>query len=367
MIFKHGTYLPLILLLNLNSLHSKNAIELANVHVVEIVPLDPKNYTTSSELKQIRHAIELAKVAYFEKNKLCKVVINENIKQGSEEELFATVKDIALKNKNPILIGLSRSTFARIAAKAAAGTKLKGISIGASTTDLQSLNSNFVSLASPQTNQWESLLEKIQSITSCTHKTTLGIFNTQNHLSLRFKDNFLKSGYSQTQETSIWNPNTLSKHIKNVKCIFIALNFSESQQYLEAILKSKWRGNIFGVGDWNIFSDEMITLVKKTQYLGLNIFVPTGWTSKINNISTMFAKKMFSEHGTHPSPIGAYSYDAMTIALDAACNGSDIKASNISKINKLGLLRHYESIAKSGNFISKMFIKELKSKESSKD
>jgi hypothetical protein len=243
-----------------------------------------------------------------------------------------------------------------VAAKAASGTKLRGIALGASTTNLRELNPNFVSIASPRTRQWTAINNQMNAKSGCNSANTLGLFDSKNHLSVQFKDDFLMNGFSHVEEAGTQVPQTFLSDAKGKTCVFIALNFSDAQVYLENLLSTKWKGSVFGIGDWNMFSNEVRKVLHGASYKGLFVFMPTGWSNDISSNSKSFSTRMKAQLGELPSPVGAYSYDAMIVALDSACKGTDLSKPSTSNLARLSLLRKYEGIADTGNYLSQMLL-----------
>ena len=354
--FLSGLFALAIVLLGLTYAVKSYASAAPAVHIIEVVPSDSSNYTVSAEMKQMERAFQMAADDYKKLNPVCKVSVAQTMKRGTEEELFGVVKGIAETNANSVVVGFSRSTFARVAAKAASGTTLRGIALGASTTNLRELNPNFVSIASPRTRQWAAIYSQMKSKSSCTPKNTLGVFDSKNHLSVQFKDDYLKNGFTENEESSPQVPEAFFEKSKGKSCIFIALNFSDAQVYLETLLASQWKGSVFGIGDWNMFSNEVRKVLHSSSYSGLVTYMPTGWESTVSSNSKAFSERMKIALGEAPSPVGAYSYDAMIVALDSACKGSDIAKPSPAKLARLKLLRKYEGIADTGNYLSQMLL-----------
>jgi len=351
-----GLFAVAVVLLGISFAVKSYAATKPSVHIIEIVPSDTSNYTVSAELKQMEKAFHMAEQDYRKAHPGCQVSVIQTMKRGSEEELFTAVKTVADSDSNSVVVGFSRSTFARVAAKAAAGTKLRGIALGASTTNLRELNPNFVSIASPRTRQWQAISEQMKTKSVCNSKNTLGVFDSKNHLSVQFKDDYLSSGFTAAQESSPQVPQQFLDESKGKACIFIALNFSDAQVYLEKLLSGKWKGKVFGIGDWNMFSNEVRKVLHGVSYKGLVTYMPTGWINDVSANSKSFSERMKSQLGEVPSPVGAYSYDAMIVALDSACKGSDISKPSTSNLARLRLLRKYEGIAETGNYLSRMLL-----------
>jgi drug/metabolite transporter (DMT)-like permease len=328
-------------------------VALGNIYVIEVVPSDSSDYTVTKELEQIAAATDMALETYQRRVPSCKPRIEKIIRRGSEAELFTAV-DGAARNKGAVIVGLSRTNFARLAAKAAAPHAATGLSIGASITNLRELNPNFGSIVSPWSRQWDAL-EKAMIKAGCNKSNTIGLFDPRSVLSQNFKGAYAARGEALDLVATLTPVDFAVRNIDR-KCIFIGLNYSDGQKYLAKLVEQKWKGNIFGTGDWNYYSSEVSKTVNEAQYSGLFVSIPTGWTPDANERSKKFSNTMRKALGEVPSPISAYTYDAMLLALHSKCGNHDIFRWNAQVKSYLPLLREYEGVTSTGNFVSKMFL-----------
>ena len=147
------------------------------LHIWEVVPSDEGEYTNSKELKSIDIASDFAISDFKLKYPLCKFKVEKSLYRGSEETLFKMVSGIAESITNSdLVIGMTRSSFARVAARAAKGSELRAISMGAATANLAEINKNFVSIAAPWINQWEALEGEFNH-SQCSKENTFGFFD----------------------------------------------------------------------------------------------------------------------------------------------------------------------------------------------
>ncbi|MGE4233069.1 MAG: EamA family transporter [Bacteriovoracia bacterium] len=331
------------------------------VHIIEVAPSDPTDYTVSAELHQIEYAADMATSAYKSINPSCQPVVKKLLKRGTEEELASSVRAIANQPGGHVLLGFSRTNFARVAAKAAQGSKLLGISTGASASNLREINQNFVSIVSPWIRQANSVMDEMKK-NGCTDGNTTGVFDEKNYLSNRFSESYQQRGkFTASLRHGKDTLSELAKLIGNKKCVFIPLNFSDAQAYVHEIIHSKWKGNLYGVGDWNYYSVELKKSLSSAKYPGLVVFVPTGWIPSASRASEQFAKLVKQKLNEAPSPVGAYAFDATLLALDHACRGLDPIQYEPKKLGRLPLLREYENIGETGNYLSPVFSVTFKS------
>lgn len=328
------------------------------VQLVEIVPTNPTDYTSVREMKQMESATDMAVRDYKKVEPSCEVKVIRTLKRGSEEELFSTVHTIALTSPESILLGISTTNAARVGAKAALGTKLQGISIGASGIDFKQANSNFISVVSPWTRQWDAIFAKMSEL-GCKNANTLVIADPKNRMST----NFLKLASKTLQVLSVTeiSPEETSKQATDKKCVFFALSYSESEKYLSKLIKSQWNGSVFGTGDWNYYSEELTKTLESAHYEGLTTYAPTGWKVNASIRSQAFSTRFKESNGESASPVAAYAYDGMLLALDKLCHPH---ASLRNRFHTVPFLRNFEGIAESGNLLSEMFLVRRESRNS---
>ncbi len=327
---------------------------LGSIFVVEVVPSDSTDYTVTSELEQIRIASDLATKDYRKIDPKCHPKIQKIIRRGSESELYNTIEQIG-GHDDAIIVGLSRTNFARLAAKALEKKKAKGISIGAAIATLNEINPNFVSIVSPWSRQWKSVEQQLRS-NGCTATNTLGLFDSKSVLSQKFASSFEQAKSGTRFELVSTSDRDFTDKLKSKSCAFLAINYSDAQKYLTRIIEAHWKGTIVGTGDWNYYSKEVAQTFKEAKYEGLVLAMPTGWTPNATKESQAFSLRLSRELGESPSPISAYTYDAMLMALEYSCHSKDPNVFDESKLSSLPVLRNYEGIAASGNYLSKMFV-----------
>ena len=337
--------LPLFLAILSNS-------ALSAVHVIEIVPSSPSDYTVSQELNEIKIAARLALTDYKQNFPQCKASLNEHLSYGSEDNLFQSVKALA-KKPGAVLVGFSRTNFARLAAKALSGSSVTAISVGASFSDLRSIHPRFFSIVSPWDSQWTSLKTEINH--RCSDRI-LGVFDLTNPISKEFQRVFTEQKTGKAVELSTLSADYLSKALSNQRCLFIALNFSQSSDLLNNLVQAKWKGNVFGIGDWNYFSPELEKTLSKAKYPGLTVSFPTGWDREANNKTRAFSERVRKSSGRLVSPLSAYTYDSVLVALHSACTQVSVNKIFLKKELREYLLRQYHGVSAGGNFLSPIYL-----------
>jgi hypothetical protein len=256
--------------------------------LIEISPQNDMDYTVAEELKLISSSAELA----FNKAKKvfpkCQLDMIKHIESGTEEDLYKIISENNSPSNTSAVVGLSRSTFARIGAKALQNKNILGISIGASSAKLYELNSKFYSIASELKNQVVAIHDKTLKL-KC--KETIGVFDSTDSLSSEYKNKYLeifkeKNNFINTTPTSI---------LEKIKpsCVFIGMNFSKSIEIIRQLLGMNI-SHIFGTGDWSIHSTELKKYLNDS--LSTNgstkFYSPTGWLSNQNKKSLMYSKSL---------------------------------------------------------------------------
>ncbi|MBX9765816.1 MAG: hypothetical protein K2X47_00975, partial [Bdellovibrionales bacterium] len=328
-------------------------LESAKIRLIEIVPNNPSDYTASDELRQIGAAADLAQADYLLKNKKCESRIEKTLKRGSEDELFQLIRNMSKEptSQRNIIVGLSRTNFARLGAKAASGSGISGISVGAATANLVEINSNFMSMVSPWTKQWDAIYSEMQKL-GCNGSTTAGYFDTKDYLSNNFRQAFLEA-FANSEIQTVPTP---FKANKDVRCVYLAVNFSQAEQSLRDLSVNSERINVFGVGDWNYNSRELEKLLRSLPKNLLNVVAPTGWVPGISKNSELFQDRIQKATGLKPVPLAAYTYDGVTVAFNVACGNTRLSELTSTSLGALSLLRTYEGIAPSRNLLSPMHL-----------
>lgn len=320
------------------------------LNLVEIYPASKSDYIVKEELQDLKFSIDQAIKDYPFK---CKYSTKRYIYQGNSRELVSRIKLISQdhKNEKSIIVGLTRSSFAKIGAKAIKATGTLLVSVGASTSRLQSYDSGAISIVSPWTRQWDAVQKELQN-NGCLDKNTFGLFSQQDSLLMRYLPLFknIYSNYTFRNEEQY-----IYQTVKKKKCLYICLNFSESHEILKTLIKKKWQGIVIGTGDWNIFSRE-IKETLKTRRSKIKILGPTGWQVNETIKNHLFYKSYLKKFSRDLPPIAAYAYDATKLAIDYLCRNNDPRVFQIKKINALNTIRKYQGIGDGGNYLSDMYI-----------
>lgn len=330
-----------------------SAIAIPTLYVIHIIPGDKANYTVSKEINDIAKITNVAISDFRTKHPTCRFSQDLTFKTGSENELFNKVNFVSKSPGRKIAVGFSRSSLARVAAKASQGSDLIGISIGASADDLKNLNSNFISMASPWSEQWREIKTKMQTL-ACKPDSTLVLGDVRDSYSFNFKKAAANAGFKSLLNSDFTESKEVFKsRLKHSDCVFLAMNMSTSHEFLSILMSEKWQGSIFGTGDWFFYSGELAELVQNSNFTAkTNIFVPTGWDQTANPKSIKMSNYLSKVLSHKVEPNGVYSYDAITIALGGLCLGTDPLSYNSEELKKLSLIKNYTGMSLGGNFLS---------------
>ena len=330
------------------------------IHLVQLTPEDPDSHTLSRQSDAVKYGFDTALKDFSKEFPSCKFKSKVNIGHSSQEALYSKILEIGKLQNKHIVIGFSRSSYARLAAKAAVGSSLKGISIGASTTELRDINPNFYSVASPMNLQWDKINNGLIG-NGCNADNTISTFVSSDAYSMGFRDKFLKSTIYSKKNVFFTNDFRLGKSFKesfkNKSCIFMGMNISTAYDFIHKLVKSKWKGHLFGVGDWYYFSKEFNALVKTEKLSDIKIYIPTGWEPSSTENAKKFSDTFKSIYKVSPDPVVAYTYDATKLALQDLCYNKGLNQLIPSEVKNLNLLRNYKSVGKSNNLISPVYFK----------
>lgn len=329
------------------------------LHIVEIAPSEQSDYTVSKELRSIDLASDLAFKDFKKLRPQCAVTLKKDIARGTEQDLFSKVSGIAASaSDSEMMVGMTRTSFARMAATAAKGSKLNAISIGAATANLSEINPRFFSIVSPWNFQWTVVKDRLKE-RGCVKEKTSGFFDDTDYLSRNFKTAFEKE-FGKERVFSIGDLSLDGARAPtDQSCLFIAVNFSKAQAPLSEIATKNFKLTILGIGDWNYYATELKVLLKNAPS-GWRVSVPTGWTSTVSAASEKFERRFEGLIHETPSPVAAYTYDATLVALHAMCDRLKVSELTTRTLKKMALLREYGGIAGTNNFTSKMHLLEFK-------
>lgn len=329
------------------------------LYLVEVTPRNQLDYTISDEMKLIDSSAKLAMKKTLEIFPKCEIQIITHLQSGTDEELFNYLSNINNFNDQVAVVGLSRSIFARIGARALQNKNILGISIGASSANFNKINNKFYSVVSPLKSQVEKI-RKESLVLGC--KTILGIFDSKDPLSADYKASFLEVFGKNGKTIDLDSGNLTKGNLSS--CVFIGLNFSKSVEILRHISDKKVT-QIFGTGDWSIHATELENAISIKDVLKNHqkIHTPSGWYGELNKKSSMFNSIIKNKFKLEPNPLGAYTFDSLLIASEYLCEKKPVSLIIEKGKTKSSFLRNYTGISDSQNIISKMNMIHFRSKQ----
>lgn len=317
------------------------------LYLIQPIAGDKSTYVLSKQGDAMKFGFELALKDFkikFPKLE-CKPDITVNMDIRSDSDLYDEVKRLSKVPGRKAVVGLTRSDFARLAASAAIGSDTIGISAGAISNELQSINPNFISVGTAYQHHWKATAAGLKTL-NCTPDNTLGIFAFKYVWSGYYKKSFLEEGYKRVVDVDkfLSVPNVPA----NVRCIFLGLTSPASVKPLSKLLAMKWPGAIIGTHDWVYFSAEIRALLADYKQRASRIYSVINWSRNENDQSRSWANKYFGGV-TIVEPIHASIYDATIIALNYLCRGQNVLEFNADRWKHFGTLRTYQGMSASGN------------------
>lgn len=323
---------------------------------IQPTPVDKNFYLVSSEIGNMKIGFDLALKAFKIQfpTSTCTPAITENFYLHTDAQLYDEVRRISALPGPKVMIGLAMTNHARIAAYAAAGTDLIGISTESVTDELRGINPNFISLGAAYQNHWKVTAAGLNTL-KCTPENTLGLFAFKSVWSGYYKKSFLEGGYKMAIDVDTFQsvPDIHSK----TKCIFFGVSNAASIKPLSMLLEMKWPGTIVGPHDWTYFSGGIRALLADHQTRASRVYAPMIWQRNETEKSKKWAEKNFGK--TLAEPIHASVYDTTIIALNYLCRHQNVLQFNANRWQQFGTLRTYQNMAPSGNLETDIHFVEL--------
>jgi len=324
--------------------------------LIQPTAVDKDFYMVSSELDNMKIGFNLAINAFKAKfpKSTCSPTIIENFHLHSDAQLFDEVRRISALPGPKVMIGLAMTNYARVAAYAAAGTDLIGISTEAVTDELHGINPNFISLGARYQKHWEVTAAGLKTL-NCTPDNTLGIFAFQGVWSGYYKKSFLDAGYKMVIDVNKFQ--SLPDIHPKTTCIFFGISNAESIKPLSKLFKMKWPGTIVGPHDWTYFSGGIRALLADHQARASRVYAPMIWQRNETEKSKNWANKYFGK--ALAEPIHASLHDTTIIALNYLCRHQNVLQFDAARWRQFGTLRTYQRITPSGNLDTDIHFVEL--------
>ena len=324
------------------------------IYIIEIIPHHSDEYLVNQEIQHIEKGISLGLADHL-KIRQCKIPITKIIKKGSDETLAQAIEAIKEQDSRAIIIGLSRNSSARLAAKLSQGSQITGISVGSSVGHLKQINPRFFSIASPIESQWKLISQEIKSL-QCKRSNTLGVFNPKNYFSLQFREHFIRDHLGEVYDLHLTQiSKSASLPLEGKRCIFFGTYLSDAELIAKDIIESDWSGHLIANTDCTYFPRELHSyLLSQKEHL-LKISIPTGWTKRSNPNSSHFANRFRKLANMEATPAAAYAYDAAFLAAEMACGKLNLGQTTKNELSALPLIRPYNGTTHTGHFLSDLY------------
>jgi hypothetical protein len=315
--------------------------------LIQPTAVERNTYIVSSQIDAIRTGFDAAIKEFKVKHPKteCKPDITVNFGIHTDAALFEEVKRISNLPGPKVIVGLTRTNSARLAAAASLGTDLIGISSASHSDELHGINPNFISVGTAYPAHWKSMAAGLKKL-NCTPRNTLGVFAFKDVWSGYYKKSFLQEGYKTVLDVDEFAsaPDIAS----SVKCIFFGLTATASIRPLSKLLTMKWPGTIVGSSDLTFFSGEVRALLADYKKRASRLYATTIWQRNETDESRRWAHKYFGT-STLVEPIHVNNYDATIIALNYLCRHQDVLKFDANRWRQFGTLNTYRSMAPTGN------------------
>lgn len=325
--------------------------------LIQPTPVNGNHYVVSKQIDAMKIGFELALNAFKKKypSLQCKPDIKINFQLRTDAKLFDEVRLISQTPGKKALIGVTRTDFARLAARAAAGTDLIGISSAAISDELHDINPNFISIGTRYQNQWKVAAAGLRKL-RCVPSNTLGVFALNDVWSEYYKKSYLRQGYDKTTDLDKF----LVKPVidSHVKCIVFGVPAPAAIKPLSQLFVMQWPGAVIGPQDWTYFSDEIRSLLADYEKRATRVYTNLIWTRNETDKSKAWAGKNFDKSEV-VEPIHVTAFDATMIALNYLCRNQNVLKFDSVRWSQFGTVRDYQALTPSGNLEAPIYFVEL--------
>jgi hypothetical protein len=315
--------------------------------ILQPISVDKNTYVVSKQIDAMKMGFELGINAFKAKfpNSKCEPDISANFDIHTDANLYEEIRRISTLQGKKVVVGLTRTNLARLAAHSAAGTDIIGVSSGSTSDELRDINKNFISVGTATQQHWKAGAIGMKGL-NCTPDNTLGIFAFKDVWSGYYMKSFLADGYKLTADINefLSAPDIQS----NVKCIFFGVTAPASVKPLSKLLAMEWPGVIIGNLDWTFFSAEIRTVLADYKKRASQIYATVNWRRDETEESQNWANKHFG-NTTLIEPIHFGTYESTIIALNYLCRGQDVLKFDRNRWKHFGMLRTYGGMSESGN------------------
>jgi hypothetical protein len=284
-------------------------------------------YIPSNKESQIEAAFEIANDELKNKYPKCKINFIKQIKRSDQLNIFKQsdkIKKVFNADKT-IIIGLIHSSEALLAAKAFTGTAFQVLSSGATTENINEINSNFYTLANPVSSFTKIMMDFIKSRK---YRSVLSLIpgdsSYAKEFSISLKNKLIGSGVSLNEIE--YNPTDVENNLKkyqaqilNSDLIFAPGFIQQSLAAASVISKFDRIKPILGTPNWGRSVPDLINFYSKLDIKKNKIYFPVSWIAGETETSKKLENIFKNKYQTSPMGTAIYTYDAAVVAGSYLC------------------------------------------------
>ena len=316
-----------------------------HLYLFQLIAVDTNTYAVSSHIESMKFGFQAAVKDFQAKYPNCKPDITVNLELHSDAALFEEVSRVSRLPGPKAMVGLTRTNFARLGARAAAGTDMVGISSAAISDELRDLNPNFISVGTAYPQHWKATAAGMASL-GCKPDNTLGVFAPKDVWSGYYRKSFLGGGFKSAVTVDEFM--SAPPQPAQTTCIFLGLSTPASVVPLSRLLAAGWPGLIIGTHDWTYFSAEIRAVLAEHKTRASRIYATMIWRPDETVASKAWVGAHFGRSAL-AEPIHASVYDSTVIALNHLCRQQSVLSFDAQRWRQFGTLRTYRGMAPSGN------------------
>ncbi len=326
------------------------------LYFFQLIAVEKNTYVVSSQVESMRRGFRAAVQDFQEKYPSCKPDIHVNLELHTDSALFEEVSRVSRLPGPKAMVGLTRTNFARLGARAAAGTDMVGISSAAISDELRDINPNFISVGTVYPQHWKATAAGMASL-GCKPDDTLGVFAFKDVWSGYYRKSFLGAGFKSAVDVEDFMAAPTPPPART-KCIFLGLSTPASVAPLSRLLSAGWPGVIIGTHDWTYFSAEIRAVLAEHKRRASRVYATMIWRPEETPESKAWVEAHFARDEL-VEPIHASVYDSAIIALNHLCRQQAVLSFDAPRWRQFGTLRTYRGMSASGNLETDIHFVEL--------
>lgn len=284
-------------------------------------------YIPSNKESQIEAAFEIAIDELKNKYPKCKINFKKQIERADQLNIFKQSEKIKKEftADKTIIFGLIHSSEALLAAKAFTGTAFQVLSSGATTENINEINTNFYTLANPVSSFAKVMMDFIKSKKFRSVLSLIpGDSSYAKEFSISLKNKLIGSGISLNEIE--YNPtdveNNLKEHqaqILNSDLIFAPGFIQQSLAAVSVISNFDKIKPILGTPNWGRSVPDLINFYSKLDIKKNKIYFPVSWIAGETQASKKLEYIFKNKYQTSPMGTAIYTYDAAVVAGSYLC------------------------------------------------